>query len=105
MRRKLSLCAALLGEPKALLLDEATNGLDPEAGFRFKKYLREFCDSGGAVLFASHIIETVEHLCDRIIILHQGRVLRDLKREEWQRFRQNQSSLEQEFTAMLEKQK
>lgn len=101
MRRKLSLCAALLGEPEILLLDEATNGLDPESSFRLKEYLRDFCNNGGTVLFSSHIIETVEHLCDRLIILHQGRVRREMHREEWDAFRRRGSSLEQEFIAMV----
>jgi len=101
MRRKLSLCAALLGEPEILLLDEATNGLDPESSFKLKEYLREFCSKGGTLLFSSHIIETVEHLCDRIIILHQGSVIREMRRLEWEEFRKRGSSLEEEFIGMV----
>ena len=101
MRRKISLCAALLGEPDALLLDEATNGLDPETSFLFKEFLRNYCREGGMVLFSSHIIETVEHLCDRIIILHRGRVLEEMRREEWKKLREVGSSLEQKFIAMI----
>jgi ABC-2 type transport system ATP-binding protein len=101
MRRKLSLSAALLGEPDILLLDEATNGLDPESSFRLKEYLLRFCENGGTVLFSSHIIETVEHLCDRIIILHQGQVFRQMERLEWENLREQGSSLEQEFIAMV----
>ncbi|NUM69178.1 ABC transporter ATP-binding protein [candidate division KSB1 bacterium] len=88
MRRKISLCAALLGAPTILLLDEATNGLDPESSFRLKEYL-------------SHIIETIEHLCDRLVILEQGRVLRELQRREWDELRQRGSSLEKEFMAII----
>ncbi len=101
MRRKLSLCAALVGAPDILLLDEATNGLDPEASFHFKEFLREYCRTGGTVLFSSHIIETVEHLCDRIILLHRGRVLAEMRREEWEKLRSEGSSLEQRFIAMI----
>ncbi len=102
MRRKISLSAALLGAPEILLLDEATNGLDPESSFRLKEYLREFCDRGGTVLFSSHIIETVEHLCDRIIILHRGRVLREMESNEWEGLRQQGSSLEQAFIKLVQ---
>ncbi len=102
MRRKLSLISALLGAPQMLLLDEATNGLDPETSFRFKEYLRAYCRAGGTVLFSSHIIETVEQLCDRIIILHRGRVLRELRREEWEQLRRAGSSLEQKFIALVQ---
>lgn len=101
MRRKISLSAALLGAPEILLLDEATNGLDPESSFKFKNYLREFCGSGGTVLFSSHIIETVEHLCDRLIILHRGQMWREMQRRDWQELRQQGSSLEHEFIAMV----
>jgi ABC-2 type transport system ATP-binding protein len=101
MRRKLSLSAALLGAPRILLLDEATNGLDPESSYRLKEYLRNFCKDGGTVLFSSHIIETVEHLCDRLIILHQGRVIREMRRPEWEALRHQGTSLEQEFVAIV----
>lgn len=102
MRRKISLAGAMLGDPEILLLDEATNGLDPESSFKCKNYLREFCRRGGTVLFSSHIIETVEHLCDRIIILHRGRVCREMQQPEWQKLRQQGSSLEQEFIKMVQ---
>lgn len=101
MRRKISLSAALLGAPDILLLDEATNGLDPESSFRLKEYLRKFCERGGTVLFSSHIIETVEHLCDRIIILHCGQVRGEIERSQWEEWRRQGSSLEQAFIATV----
>jgi ABC-2 type transport system ATP-binding protein len=101
MRRKISLCATLIGFPDILLLDEATNGLDPESSFKFKEFLKAFCRNGGAVLFSSHIIETVEHLCDRIIILHQGKLRKELDREEWEGLREQGSSLEQLFISLV----
>jgi len=102
MRRKMSLCAALIGNPEILFLDEATNGLDPESSYRFKEYLRTYRDNGGTVLFSSHIIETVEHLCDRIIILHKGQIKTELQREEWENLRQQGSSLEQMFIGLVQ---
>ena len=102
MRRKISLAAALVGSPQILLLDEATNGLDPESSFKFKEYLKKFCNEGGTVLFSSHIIETVEHLCDRIIILHEGKLRKELDREEWQGLREQGSSLEQLFISLVQ---
>jgi ABC-2 type transport system ATP-binding protein len=101
MRRKISLAAAFLGEPEILLLDEATNGLDPESSFRLKEHLREYCSRGGTVLFSSHILETMEHLCDRLVILHHGQVRREMRRHEWRDLREQGSSLEQEFIAMV----
>jgi ABC-2 type transport system ATP-binding protein len=85
-----------------LLLDEATNGLDPESSFKFKNYLKAYCKSGGTVLFSSHIIETVEHLCDRIIVVHQGEIRRELDRDEWEGLRDQGSSLEQMFISLVQ---
>ena len=101
MQRKISLCAALLGKPKILFLDEATNGLDPESSYKFKEYLRFYCQNGGTVLFSSHIIETVEYLCDRIIILHKGQIKQELTKDEWENLREKGSSLEQMFIGLV----
>jgi len=102
MRRKISLCAALLGNPQILFLDEATNGLDPESSYKFKEYLKSYCENGGTVLFSSHIIETVEYLCDRIIILHKGQVKQELEQKEWENLREHGSSLEHMFIGLVQ---
>ena len=102
MRRKMSLCAALLGNPQILFLDEATNGLDPESSYKFKAYLKSYCENGGTVLFSSHIIETVEYLCDRIIILHKGQIKKELEKKEWENLREQDSSLEQMFIGLVQ---
>lgn len=83
MRRKVGLAAALLGRPRLLLLDEAMNGLDPESRARLKQELKSFCAAGGTVLFSTHVLETVETLCDRVLILAGGRLTRQLEAKEW----------------------
>lgn len=83
MRRKVGLAAALLGRPRLLLLDEAMNGLDPESRARLKLELKAFCAGGGTVLFSTHVLETVETLCDRVLILAEGKLLRELVAGEW----------------------
>ena len=102
MRRKLSLSTAFLGKPEILILDEATNGLDPESSYKVKEYFREFCSNGGTILFSTHIIEIVEHLCDRIIILHKGKKLKELQRNDWEGLRKAGSSLEHEFIHLVQ---
>ncbi len=102
MRRKLSLIAALLSDPKFLLLDEATNGLDPSSSFKFKEYLKKFCADGGTVLFSTHIIETAEHLCNRIVILNKGEIVKQLKQADWEHLRENNSSLEMLFMGLVD---
>ncbi len=75
MRQKIVLCTALLHEPRVLLLDEPLSGLDPHSARRVKETLREFCRRGGAVLLSTHTLEVAERLCDRVGILHQGRLI------------------------------
>lgn len=83
MRKKLSFMAAVLHRPAVLLCDEALEGFDAPAAIAAKTELRDLAARGGAVLFSSHVTETVERLCDRVVLLHRGRVARTLSRAEW----------------------
>jgi ABC-2 type transport system ATP-binding protein len=74
MRQKMVLCAALLHDPKVLLLDEPLSGLDPRSARAVKDLLRAFCAGGGAALFSTHTLEIAERMCDRIGILDHGRL-------------------------------
>ena len=75
MKQKLALISAFMRAPKLLVLDEPFVGLDPEAAYAVKGFLRELCDKGGAVLFSTHVLEVAEKLCDRIAIIRQGRLI------------------------------
>ena len=77
MRRRTALAAAVLGRPPVLILDEAINGLDPPSANRVKSGLRALCDGGTAVLLSTHVLDTVERLADRVIMLAHGRVVAD----------------------------
>jgi len=77
MARKLAIGAALLGPPKVLLLDESFVGLDPESTFRIQKRLERFCDGGGAILLSSHILDMLERLCTRVVMLVDGQLALD----------------------------
>lgn len=79
MRRKTALAAAMVSDPPVLLLDEALNGLDPPSAARVKGELRRRCDAGASVIFSTHVLETVERVTDRVILLRRGRVERDVK--------------------------
>lgn len=75
-KRKLALAAAMAHAPKLLVLDEATNGLDPVAREEVMTLLREFvCDEEHAVLFSSHILDDLDKICDYAVFLHKGRLL------------------------------
>lgn len=72
MRRKLGLCAAMLHQPAVLILDEPLSGLDPASSRRIKDLLRHLCSQGATVFMSTHVLETVEQMCDRVAILDRG---------------------------------
>ena len=97
MRKKLSFVAAILHRPPVLLCDEALEGFDAAAALAAKEDLRVLAAGGCAVLFSSHVTETIERLCDRATLLHQGRVARVIERSAWGAPPSGPSALEREF--------
>lgn len=77
MRQRLGLAAALLGDPRILILDEPTNGLDPTGIRWLRTALRRLRDDGATVLLSSHLLSELEHIADRVVVLNRGRVLID----------------------------
>ncbi len=75
LRRRLIIARALVHHPRLLILDEPTAGLDPQARHLVWQKLRQLRGQGITMLLTTHYMEEAEHLCDRIIILHQGRIL------------------------------
>ena len=75
MRQRLSLAAALLGDPRVLMLDEPANGLDPEGIRWLRTFLRTLADDGRTVLVSSHQLHEVEEIADRVVILNHGRLV------------------------------
>ena len=73
MRQKILISAALLGNPEVLFLDEPLNGIDANAALVVKQLLRELASQGRTILFCSHILEVVERICTRIVIVDKGR--------------------------------
>jgi ABC-2 type transport system ATP-binding protein len=67
--------AAVINSPKILVLDEPFNGLDPEAQRVAKLLMRETAKAGGAVLVSTHLLDSVERLCDRATIINSGVVV------------------------------
>ncbi len=77
MKQKLSLIGALIHKPKLLVLDEPLTGLDPESSRQMKNYFKSYVSEGNSILFSSHILEVVERLCDRILLIKDGEILRE----------------------------
>lgn len=75
MQQKISLAAALLHDPSVLILDEPTVGLDPKSARLIKDILRQIAERGAAVMLSTHILEIAERMCDRIAIIHRGRLI------------------------------
>ncbi|MEE2747875.1 MAG: ABC transporter ATP-binding protein [Candidatus Thermoplasmatota archaeon] len=77
MKQRLSLAAALLGEPKILLLDEPLNGLDPVAQSAFRTLLKQLAERGTSVVVSSHTLSDLEKLADEFVLMHRGRIVAD----------------------------
>lgn len=75
LKRRLNLAIALVHRPPVLILDEATVGMDFESRQGVLKHLRAIADEGTSILFATHLIEEAEQLCDRILVLNDGRLV------------------------------
>jgi ABC-2 type transport system ATP-binding protein len=77
MLRRLTLVLGILHEPRALVLDEPTVGLDPQTRLLIQDAIREIASRGTAVLLSTHYLDEAERLCDRIGIIDDGRIIRE----------------------------
>ena len=77
MRQRVLIAVALLHDPKLLIFDEPLSGLDVVSGRLFKDLLELLAAEGKAVLYISHVLEVVEQVCDRVIVIAKGKVLAD----------------------------
>jgi ABC-2 type transport system ATP-binding protein len=82
MRQRLSLAAALLGDPELLVLDEPANGLDPEGVHWLRDFLRAFAAEGKTVFVSSHVLAEVAQTVDRVVIINKGRLVTESPLEE-----------------------
>ncbi|MBQ6133958.1 MAG: ABC transporter ATP-binding protein [Lachnospiraceae bacterium] len=82
MKQKLVIISALIHEPKLLLMDEPFVGLDPTAAFHLKEEMSALCARGGAILYSTHVLEVAQKLCDSVVIIKDGKVVRTGSMEE-----------------------
>ena len=76
MKQRLGLAAALLHKPKLLVLDEPTNGLDPQGIYEFRGIVQGLASEGIAILISSHLISEVQLMCDKVSIINQGEIIK-----------------------------
>ena len=76
MRQRLGLAAALLGQPELLVLDEPTDGIDPLGRVEVRRILQEEVQRGATLFLNSHLLAETERVCDRIGILHGGKLVK-----------------------------
>jgi sodium transport system ATP-binding protein len=81
-RTKTAIARALVHDPKNVILDEPTNGLDVMTTRALRDFLKRLRNEGRCVLFSSHVMQEVAALCDRIVIIAKGRVVADGSAEE-----------------------
>jgi len=75
MKQRLGIAAALLPNPKLLILDEPTNGLDPAGIQEVRALLRQLADEGSTIFVSSHLLSELEMICDQLVMLREGKVI------------------------------
>ncbi len=102
MKQKLVLASTLMHEPRLWILDEPLTGLDPRSARLLKEEMKAHCKKGNTVFFSTHVLEVAEHLCDRIGIIDNGRLIASGTLEELRFKAQSQASLESIFFKLTE---
>ena len=75
MKRRVNLIAGLLHRPKIIFLDEPTVGIDVQSRILILNYLKDLNKSGTTIIYTSHYMEEAEHLCTRVAIMDQGKII------------------------------
>lgn len=82
MSQRLGIAAAILGQPKYLLLDEPANGLDPEGIAWLREFLKSYADKGNAVLVSSHLLSEIAQMADNVVVIGKGKMIADTSIDE-----------------------
>ena len=75
MKQRLAIASALLNNPEILILDEPTNGLDPQGIHQVREIIKEIANNGTTILLASHLLDEVEKVCTHVVVLRKGEKL------------------------------
>ena len=97
MQQKVAIIGGLLHSPSVIFMDEPTVGLDPRSARLIKDILIQERDEGNSIFFSTHILEIAENMCDRVIIINDGRIIADAPVQELTKLPGRDQSLEQVF--------
>lgn len=97
LKRRVALARALVHDPKLLILDEPTAGVDVEQRHELWKHLQDLHKAGKTIILTSHYLEEVEHLCEEVAILHHGTIIDEMQKAE---FGKNGGSLETTYLSL-----
>ena len=75
MKQRLAIASALLNDPEILILDEPTNGLDPQGIHQIRAIIKKIASQGTTILLASHLLDEVEKACSHVVVLRKGEIL------------------------------
>jgi len=75
MKQRLAIASALLNDPEILILDEPTNGLDPQGIHQIRDIIKRIASQGTTILLASHLLDEVEKVCSHVLVLRKGEIL------------------------------
>jgi ABC-2 type transport system ATP-binding protein len=82
MKQRLAIASALLNDPEVLILDEPTNGLDPQGIHEIRSIIRDIAKNGTTILLASHLLDEVEKVCTHVVVLRDGKKLYEGRTDE-----------------------
>lgn len=82
MQQRLGIAQALIGQPELLVLDELSSGLDPMGRYDLRNLILKLKSDGKTIFFSSHELSEVESLCDRVLLIHGGRLLKEVTQED-----------------------
>ena len=103
MRQRVLIAAALLHDPKLLIFDEPLSGLDVDSARLFKDLLELLAARGKAILYISHVLEVVEQICSRVVVIAKGRIVADARPSDLKSL-MSLPSLESAFAQLVEQQ-
>ncbi len=107
MKQRLAIASALLNDPEILILDEPTNGLDPQGIHEIRKIIKDIAADGTTILLASHLLDEVEKVCSHVVVIREGVKLYDGRVDEIVAtagfFELNTENGKENLTALLEK--